>query len=840
MCCAMTAITVIAAERDTAEIRADEMVLRLSLEEKVLLTAGSGSMTMRVPGCDREWQFSDNSQTVRADMERWSWDCISTNDDATVLPNLSALAATWSRDCAEAFGHVMGEQARARGKDQMLGPGVNIMRTPLCGRNWEYFSEDPCLTSKLVVPEIRALQSHGVAATVKHFALNGQELNRGEMDSVCDERTLNEIYLPAFEAAVKEAGVWSVMTAYNKVGGEWSSENAMLQKDILRERWDFKGMIVTDWGGQHSTVKAALNGAGVEMNCGGGIRYFVNPKETAESGKLVSPLLDAVRKGEVPESVVDEIARHTLWTMIKTGFFDPATRKCGERNTARHQRIAREIGEEAIVLLKNDKGVLPLNPDKARKIVIAGKLADTEMTKKGWSAEGKPPYEITPLKGLRERLPQCRFVQLPLVASDGADKVHDVIESSVCTFDTTAQDQGMSIRAWEVTYYTPEFAGGPWGEAKHGFSRRVRLSDGYTDSPNVKWHTKLLAPETGMYTFGVSMDHRGGATITLDGEKIANGNECERIAAQRMLEAGREYDCVVEYRANSGEHFMDFGWRLPSESGSIEDIRREAADADAVLVFTGTEVGHGRALECEGEDRPNLLLPEGHDQAIAEILSWNLPNLVIVTHSGAPLELPWADDADTILHQPYLGQEAGRAFARVLFGDVNPSGKLPCTWPKRLADTPVAQMGTYATDRSVYNEGLLVGYRWYDAKGIEPLFPFGYGLCYTSFEYSNIKCDGMTVSVDVTNTGKVTGKEIVQLYIEGIKDEPKALRDFAKVELKPGETKTVSFTLSKRDFAYWDTATHGWRVEPGEYRLLVCSSSRDIKCSIACKIDNLL
>lgn len=841
--CATLSCAAIAECGDAAMERAKTRLAGLSLEEKVLLTAGSGSMTMRVPHANREWQFSDNSQTVRADMERWSWDCISTNDEATVLPNLSALAATWNRERAADFGHVMGEQARARGKDQMLGPGVNIMRNPLCGRNWEYFSEDPCLTSKLVVPEIKAMQSHGVAATVKHFALNNQEWNRGEVDTYCDERTMNEIYFPAFEAAIKDAGVWSVMTAYNKVNGDWCSENAFLQKDILRDRWSFNGMIVTDWGGAKSTVKCALNGGGVEMNCGGGIRHFVNPKESVESGKLVSPLLDAVKSGDVPEAVVDEIALHTLWTMEKANFF--GEREAGERNTPRHQRIAREIGEEAIVLLKNDDGVLPLNAAKVKKIVVVGKLADTEMTKKGWSAEGKPPYEITPLMGLREKLgvgseelgvgrEERRIVFLPLVASDDAGKVHDVIESSVTTFDTTAEDKGMSIRAWEVEYYKQKEPGGPWGDVKHGFARRVDLvGEGYEASPCVRWHTKLLAPETGTYTFGIAMDHRGGATIKLDGEEIANGNECESLSAQRDLEAGKLYDCMVEYRANSGEHFMRFGWRLPSESGSIEDIRREATDADAVIVFTGTEVGHGQALECEGEDRPNLKLPDGHDAAIAKILSWKLQNLVIVTHSGAPLELPWVEKASTILHQPYLGQEAGRALANVLFGDVNPSGKLPCTWPKRYEDTPVAQCGTYNAESVTYNEGLLVGYRWYDAKDIEPLFPFGYGLSYTTWEMKNAECrmkNGVVeVSVEVSNTGKVAGKEIVQLYVDGIKGEPKTLRDFAKVSLEPGETKTITFTLTPRDFAYWDIAMHDWKTDAGGYRILIGASSRDIR-----------
>ena len=634
---------------DAALDEARKILATLTIEEKAMLTGGSGTMSMAVPKCDREWIFSDSSHTVRTDMERWTWDYTRKRYPATVLPTLSALAATWNRDLAAAFGHVIGEEARARGKDQMLGPGVNIMRDPRCGRNWEYLTEDPCLAAKLIVPEIRAIQSHGVAATVKHFCLNNQELDRNNVDTICDERTLNEIYLPAFEAAVVDAGAWCVMTAYNKVDGDWCSENAFLQRGILRDRWHFPGMIVTDWGGAHTTVKSALNGGGVEMNRGQDIRYFTNPKAKTY------PLADAVRKGEVPEAVLDEMALHTLWTMAKTKFFRPEEREKGSCNTPEHQKTAREIGEEAIVLLKNDNGVLPLDPNKTAKIVVVGKLADTRATLKGWSAEGNPPYEITPLGGLKEYFAKGRgveIVQLPLVAADNANRVHDVIESSIGTFDTSAKDAGMSVRAWEVSYFdnTKSTDGTP---VKTGFARQPGLDIGEAapfegmNAANfaVRWHTRLAAPESGDYTFSVDMDHRGGTTIVLDGEVLGKASECDTVTAQKRLEAGKVYDFSVTYEGDTGVHRMKFGWRLPSESGSLEDVREAAKTADAVLVFTGTEVGHGQALECEGGDRPNLKLPEGHDAAIATLLSWNIPNLVVITHSGAPLELPWADAA---------------------------------------------------------------------------------------------------------------------------------------------------------------------------------------------------
>ena len=830
---------------DLAVKKAKAILSNLTLEEKVALTAGSGSMTLpAIPGkgIPAEWQMSDSSHTVRANMERWTWDCISKNDEATVLPTLSALASTWNRDLAAAHGHVMGEEGRARGKDQLLGPGVNIMRDPRCGRNWEYMSEDPCLTAEITVPEIKALQSHDIAATVKHFCLNNQELNRNYVDTICDERALNEIYLPAFKAAVKRADVWTIMTAYNKVNGDWCSENAYLQRGILRDRWNFTGMIVTDWGGQHSTVKGALNGGNVEMNRGADIRYYANPKEGTY------PLADAVRKGEVPESVVDEMALHTLIAMARAKFFDPEKRATGERNTPRHQAAARAIGEEAITLLKNDAGVLPFDPAKTRKVVVVGKLADTRHTGKGWSAEGKPLYEITPIMGLREYFEKrgdVKILQLPLVASDGANLVHDVIESSICTFDTDAKDAGMSVRAWQTSYFndTKDTDGKPF---KTGFSRQPGFDAG-TGVPleglnpanfAVKWRTELLAPETGDYTFHVVMDHRGATTIKLDGKVLAKAGECDTVTAQVALEAGRKYDFSVTYEGDTGEHRMKFGWRLPSESGSLEDIRREAKDADAVLVFTGTEVGHGQALECEGGDRPNLKLPVGHDEAIAEILSWKLPNLAIITHSGAPLELPWADKAQTILQQPYLGQEAGRPLARVLFGDVNPSGKLPCTWPVSLDDTPVVRKGTYGEDRSVYNEGVFVGYRWYEKENIKPLFAFGHGLSYTTFKYGAVSSapdgkGGWRVEVPVTNAGNRAGKETVQLYVaprsSSVPRPVKELRNFTKLALAPGQTLSASMLLKPSDFAYWDVSRHCWKVEAGTYAVQVGAASDDIR-----------
>ena len=713
-----------------ARAKAEEVKGKLSLEQKVSLLGGCATMYLKaIPeaGIYREWAMSDCSHTMKPEHGRADWPYVQGVDDrSTALAPLSALGCTWNRGLATLHGHVMGEQMRALNKDQMLGPGVNINRTPLCGRNWEYMSEDPYLVSQMVVPLIQAVQSHGIAATVKHFAVNNQELARNSVDTLVDERTLHEIYFPAFRAAIREAGSLCLMTAYNKFNGVHCSENAYLQRGILRDRWGFMGQIVTDWGGQHSTVPAALNGGNLEMDRGKGIRYFTDYYGT---GKF--PLLEAVKNGDVPEATVDEMVLHLLYAMAKTGFFEKAQDK-GERLTEKHQQAARTIGEEAIVLLKNEKGVLPLDKASVRTVAVVGLAADLKQAHLGCSRESHPLYEITPLAGLREYL--------------GAGAKVDI------------------------------------------------------------------------YPLGAS--ERNADVAKVSKEQL----ELMRIA---------------------GGSFTDFGEGQKRLVVPADAVEKACRAADVVIVFTGTTMGYGRAHETEGGDRPDMSLPPGHDEEIAKILSWNLPKLVVVNRSGAFSELPWADRCATLVHMPYLGQEAGRPLARTLFGDVNPSGKLTATWPRRFADTAVSQMGTYNDRKVVYNERFYVGYRWFDEKGIAPLFPFGYGLSYTTFAYGKAEATaadgGWTVTVPVTNTGKVAGKEVVQLYVEPVEHKvervKKELKGFAKLALEPGETRTAALPGTPRAFAYYDVLTHRWRTLAGAYRLRVGGSSADLPAEVTVSID---
>lgn len=825
-----------------ARSKAEEVKGKLTLEQKVSLLGGCATMYLKaIPeaGIHREWAMSDCSHTMKPEHGRADWPYVQGVDDrSTALAPLSAVGCTWNTALAALHGHVMGEQMRALNKDQMLGPGVNINRTPLCGRNWEYMSEDPFLVSRMVVPLIRAVQSHGVAATVKHFAVNNQEVARNSVDTLVDERTLHEIYFPAFRAAIKEAGSLCLMTAYNKFNGVHCSENAYLQRGILRDRWGFMGQIVTDWGGQHSTVPAALNGGNLEMDRGKGIRFFTDYYGT---GKF--PLLEAVKNGDVPEATVDEMVFHLLYAMAKTGFFEKV-QDPGERLTGKHQQAARTIGEEAIVLLKNDKGVLPLDRKATRKVAVVGLAADLRQAHLGCSCESHPLYEITPYAGLREYLgPEAEVGLFPLGGE--AAKAEQFTKIDNFLLETFKPNGGAAyvIRAWEQYGWSK---GQDWQDENQRLENHVEYPTGVKGRA-VRYVAKVRIPESGAYRFGCTGLRSNGLSLFIDG-RLSATSEAGRLASTEVLEKDR----VVELRLDveGGDMTGDtlaFGWTLPSQTKAREiPLKDVCSAADVVIVFTGTTMGYGRAKETEGGDRPDMSLPPGHDEAIAEILSWNLPKVVVINRSGAFSELPWADRCATLVHMPYLGQEAGRPLARTLFGDVNPSGRLTATWPRRFEDTAVRTMGTYDKKKVIYNERFYVGYRWFDEKGIEPLFPFGYGLSYTQFGYGKAEAaattdGGWTVTIPVTNTGKVDGKEVVQLYVSPaehtVERVKKELKGFQKLALKPGETKVATLSVTPRDFAYYDVLTHRWRTVPGTYDLLLGASAADIRSTVSVTVD---
>ncbi|HEY5793058.1 MAG TPA: glycoside hydrolase family 3 C-terminal domain-containing protein, partial [Chthoniobacterales bacterium] len=696
---------------DPAMEQAKAILAKMTLEEKVSLCHGNSTMAIgAIPrvGIMEEFTMSDGPHNVRPELARDTFQSAGRDDDhSTSLPPLSTLAATWDVGMAARFGDVIGKEARDRGKDMMLGPGVNIVRTPVCGRNFEYLGEDPALAAAMGVALIQAMQANDIAACVKHFAANNQELNRRGVNAEIDERTLREIYLPAFEAAVKEGGVLTVMSGYNKFRGEFCSHNGYLNNQILRDQWGFKGFVVSDWGGLHGTLEGALGGTDVEMNAGRAIRYFNQP------------LLDAVKAGQVPESLIDDKALRVLYVMAKTHKLDGEPREKGARNTPEHQRAAREIAEASIVLLKNDRPLLPLDAGSLKSVLVMGKPAIEKHAATGGSSEGKPPYEITPLEGLKKRLgPGVKVSYLPLSANERGFNVTEIPASAIRTFDTEIQDAGLAIPAWRAEYFNnPSLEGAP---AATGFDRKLDFNWGSepprkgipADKFSARWTAKIAAPETGVYTLRAAGDD--GFRVFVDGKTVIDNWNYPRqpeAAVEVALEAGREYEFRVEYFDDLREAAFNLQWQLPSDRGSdLAQVKALAEKAGAVLLFTGA----GHVLESEGGDRPDMKLPAGQDEAIAAVLGVN-PRAVVINFSGSPMEMPWIDQAPAVVQYWFSGQEGGSALASVLFGDVNPSGKLPVTFPVKLADSPAHALGNY-NDKSVnYAEGIFVGYRWFDA-----------------------------------------------------------------------------------------------------------------------------
>jgi beta-glucosidase len=693
------------------EARIDDLISRLTLDEKIALVHANG--TFRSGGVERlgipYLMTDDGPQGVREDVGLTSWGPAGRTDDfATALPPGLTLAATWSPALAQECGKVIGEEACIRGKNVLLGPGVNIIRTPLCGRNYDYYGEDPWLSGRIAVGYIRGLQAEDTVACVKHFALNNQEKDRGTIDVEVDERVLREIYLPAFESSIREGGALAIMAAYNKFRDEYCAQNDHILNGILKREWGFKGSVISDWGATHDTKEAATKGLDLEMGSRGAFEQYHFARE----------FHDGVQNGTYPMSLLDDKVRRNLRVLFATGAVDG--RKPGSINTAAHLDVAKRIAEEAMVLLKNDGGVLPIDTSKVHSIAIIGENAVRKFAAGGNSAGVKAFRETTALEGIVERA---------------------------------------------------------------GATMNIVFSQGYRQPKPHRMSKEDLA--------GVKT-----------GDLTAASPEESRDLADRAVLAAKSCDI-------------------------------------AVVIAGLTHQAHG---DDEGTDRLDLSLPAHQAELIARVVEAN-PRTVVVLIDGSPVDMdPWLAKVPGVLQAWYGGSEAGHALAAVLFGDVSPSGKLPCTFPRSLADTPAQQGGALAypgVDGVVhYDEGLLVGYRWYDTKKIEPLFPFGFGLSYTTFAYSNLRVSSAgpaaaTVECDVTNTGTVAGAEVVQLYVQDghsvLQRPEKELKGFAKVSLAPGETKTVRIGLNARSFAYYSPEKCSWVVEAGDFGILVGSSSRDIR-----------
>lgn len=705
------------------EERVEDALQRMTLEEKVgVLHAQSKFCSRGVQrlGIPELWT-TDGPHGIRPEVLWDEWEQAAwTNDSCVAFPALTALAATWNPALAELYGRSLGEEALYRGKDVVLGPGVNIYRTPLNGRNFEYMGEDPLLASRMVVPYIKGLQSNGVAACVKHYALNNNEVNRHTSNVIVDDRTLYEIYLPAFKAAVTEGGAWSIMGSYNLYQNQHGCHNKRLLCDILRDEWGFDGVVISDWGGTHDTAEAVENGLDLEF--GSWTNGLTNGRSNAyDNYYLAAPYLKMLREGKADMATLDNKVRNVLRLIFRTAM--KSDKGFGSLCSDEHYAAARRIGAEGIVLLRNKGNLLPLDPSKPQNILVVGENAVKMMTVGGGSSSLKVQRETSPLDGLRAQAPAGSTV------------------------------------VWER---------------------------GYVGDP------------TGEYN---------GVT---SGQDLSESRSADRL---------------------------------------IADAADAARRADVVIFVGGLNKATGQ--DCEDSDRESLALPYNQDAVIEALVAAN-PRTVVVNVSGNAVAMPWADKVPAILQAWFLGSESGNSLADVIFGRVNPSGKLPMTFPVRLDDVAAHAVGEYPGTKRAdsdivdirYNEGVMVGYRWFDTRKIRPLFAFGHGLSYTTFGYGKLSADAskigpdgaLTLSVDVTNTGSRAGAETVQLYISdtkaSVKRPAKELKNFAKIYLEPGQTKTVTFTVRPSDLAFFDAGAHAWKAEPGEFRAHVGAASDDIRSSL--------
>ena len=780
--------------------------------------------------------MSDGPHGVREEISADSWDAVGGDEDySTYLPTGTALAATWNVERAREFGEVLGSEARERGKDVILGPGVNMVRSPLCGRNFEYYSEDPFLAGTLAASAIGGIQSQGTAACVKHFALNSQELHRHDVDARCNERTLRELYLPAFEMAVKDGHTMTIMGAYNKFRGQHCCENDYLLNEILKREWGFDGVVISDWAGVYDTHEAGRFGMDIEMG---------TCAPSYDEYHLATPFEKAVERGEIEPAELDDKARRILRLMFRLGILGDNARPAGERNTPAHQATAKKIALEAITLLKNRNRLLPLRPGKLEKLLVVGDNAVRKHHFGGHSSAVKALYEVTPLEGIRNYLRdypvEVEFIRGYPVSS-GAGPIPTALLGIV--------DAGAGTRGWRCEIYDNHDRKGdpvavmPLENAEFDPERDLPESLRGKDF-GVMIRGELTPEKTETWEF--FLDGASQSWFDCSVSNIENCKSEENVcgSVKVKLEAGRTYPLTMPIHIHM--NIPVYPVRLTAKIGEggagagLDDALRSAAEsADAILFFGGLN----HTFDAEGSDRKDMALHEGQNDLISALAAIN-PRMAVVLVGGSPMEMPWVDEVRAIVQMWYAGMEGGNAIADILFGAVSPSGKLPFTFPKKLADSPAHALNDYAPLICNYAEGVLMGYRWFDTKKCEPLFSSGHGLSYTTFEYSDLAIteleDGFKVSVTVKNTGSMRGAETAQLYVA----PPKCrfvrpvheLKGFAKCELEPGKKSRLSFKLDFRSFAYYNQEIGEWEIAPGRYRIEIGSGSRDIRLAAAIQL----
>lgn len=749
---------------------------------------------------------------------------LGTHGKSTAYPATIMLAATWNEDLAYEYGSALGRDCRARGVNVLLGPAVNIYRAAMCGRNFEYMGEDPYLASRVAVGYIRGVQKQGVIATIKHFAANNSEYDRNNISNDIDERTLHEIYFPAFKAVVQEANVGAVMTSYNLLNGIYTSENSWLLKNVLREQWGFKGMVMSDWGAVHYTVPAAKSGLDLEMPGG----EKMNPRDMAYY----------LKTGDISMEMIDGKVRNILRTVFSIDLKDAGRKdKTIPYDDPSSVQTALNVAREGIVLLKNEKKILPVDPKKIRNIVITGKNACRNVY--GGGSGAVIPFRFTSIfDGIKEE------ALLNRVNVEYADEL-DFLPKIVFT------DENHTKAGFHAEYFNnPDLKGKPVFEQaekkiSYSWTGGTGLKDVPKDGFSVRWTGVLRSDDTYEYNFTLGGDD--GYRLYIDDVAVisdwANGGYRSTSAA-RILQKGVDYKIRIEYYQGGGGASVNFIWNRANDK--TDQYRDYLNKADLVIAC----FGHNSDTEGEGSDR-SFELPEADKKMLGRVLKVNKPVIGIVNAGGNIGMQDWQPQVSGLLWSWYAGQEGGKAIAEVLFGKVNPSGKLPVSFEKKWEDNP-AYNSYYDPDGDKhvkYTEGLLIGYRGYDKLKRDVQYPFGYGLSYTTFKISNPVISGpndkgaITINFRLSNQGKRAGAEVVQVYtgpVNSPADRPeKELRKFKKIFLKAGGSELVTLEVSKEAFTVYDVKAHAFVKEEGKYRIMLGFSSRNIKwqkdIDISCK-----
>jgi len=801
------------------EAKAHAMIAKLTLEQKIDLLGGvDGMYTHQSPSIDLpRFKMSDASVGVRT----WG--------PTTAYAGGVSLAATWDRDFARKLGEALGKDARARSVNFLLGPGVNIARSPINGRNFEYLSEDPFLNGDMVVPFIQGVQSQGVIATVKHYALNNQEYNRHNVDSEADERTMREIYLPAFEAAVTRGHVDAVMNSYNLINGSHATQNEFLNLKVLKGEWAFKGILMSDWDATYDAVGAANNGLDLEMP---GPR-FMNSKN----------LLAAVKDGTVKEATMDDKLMRLFCTVLRYGFLDrPQFDPADSTYSVADRAVALQGALESITLLKNEGQTLPLDASKVKTIAVIGPNAWPAVTGGGGSSEAQAFEPVSILTG---------------IANLAGPNVHVLYTRGLPEMNDVFWNTHWAGKVNVATYPSKDFTGTPETADAQGIANWKDEWWGPDDKTprSIRYTAAFKAEKAGKYLVLAAISGNDSYKITIDGKQLTSPPHAEGQAPQFWtldLTAGQQVSVVADYLP--GFVGVRFGLGMAYEPDLISAEAKEfAAKADVAIVA----VGFNKGTEGEGADR-TFELPWGQDSLIEAVAAANPRTIVALTGGGGMDTRRWLDKVPALLHTYYPGQEGGTAVAEVLFGKHNPEGKLPVSFDRSWDENPSAKYYypipgadttlhvtetdgrkvDYVIPHVKYEDGLMVGYRYWTTTGKHPLFPFGFGLSYTTFSFSKLQApataaSGSTVPVsfDVTNTGSVAGAEVAQLYVS----DPSAratrpereLKGFEKVRLAPGETKHVTLNLDARAFSYWDAAAHKWTIDPGKFVVRVGDSSEN-------------